>query len=107
MTHRLLISLSDEQMTILDALMGEDAANNRSAYLAALIAGERKRREAEREKRSAGRPRNSEKGGIDEDVEKVDYTDDIPKNIPYFGKMIGKREYADIQSLAHAFKNGL
>jgi len=83
--------------------MAEDVASNRSAFIAMLIGNEYKRREAEKNKHKGGRPRA-------EDVEVIpaedltDYSDDVPKNIPHFGRMIGKREYQDIENAAQAFR---
>ncbi len=100
---KILLTLSDDQVALLDALMAEDTAHNRSAWVALLISGESKRRKFEREKRGAGRPpKGSEPVEPAEDV--PDYSDDEPKNIPHFGRMIGRREYQDIEAAAQAFR---
>ncbi len=102
---KMVVFFSEEQARALESLMSADMVekSDRSTYMALLVGAEFRRREG---KRAVGRPRNSDKGEID-DVEAIDYTEDIPKNIPYFGRMIGKREYADIQELSNAFKSGL
>ncbi len=103
--EKILISLSEEQDKALDELMSEDIATNRSAYIASLIGDEMKRRKVENEKRGVGRPRDSERDGPVIPAEDMpDYSDDQPKNIPHFGRMIGKREYQDIEEAAQAFR---
>ena len=96
-----MVTLSDEAGEALSALMREDLQRNRTAYLAGLIGAEKKRRE----KKPVGRPRK-----VDDETEEVeeviDYSDDLPK-APYFGEMIGPREYADrerakLEALAEA-----
>ncbi len=106
---KMMVSFSEQQNEALQGLMKEDMVDSadRSAFIALLIGAEVKRRAEARDKRGVGRPRKSEEGGGIDSEPEVDYTDDIPKNIPFFGRMIGKREYADIQALQHAFKQGL
>lgn len=99
---RLNITLSDKVLSILDVLMEQDFSENRSAYLSQLVAQEYK----ERNKSKGGRP--SKKDIVDDESEpeevEEDYTDDTPKNIPYFGEMIGAREYAARMALQEQFK---
>ncbi len=96
----MLLTLSDDQMQLLDALMVEDVAHNRSAYVGLLISGEFNRRKA---KRGPGRPlKGSEPIELADDM--PDYSNDVPKNIPHFGRMIGKQEYQDIEAAAQAFR---
>ncbi len=100
-----MISLSEEQNDALKSLMKADIVDDSdtSMYVGLLIGAEVRRRA---DKRPVGRPRNEEGGGIDSEPA-IDYTDDVPKNIPHFGRMVGKREYADIKALSEAFKQGL
>ncbi len=98
---KVFISLSEEQVKALEELMVEDVASNTSAYIASLIGAEAKRRKAEREKHLIGRKREESEEPA-EDME--DYSDDLPKSIPHFGRMIGKREYQDIEVAAQAFR---
>ena len=86
MSKKVLISLTNLQGRALAEMMAADLANNRSAFIAALIGREYKKRADE--DRKPGRP----------PIKKVDdYSDDLPKTIPHFGKMIGARELADFE----------
>ncbi len=88
MSKKIQLTLSPEIEEALAKIMKEDLQTNRAGYIVALIGAEAKRRT----KKPMGRPKNTA-----EDVEEeADYTDDMPKNIPHFGRMIGKREKADI-----------
>lgn len=73
--------------------MAEDLLTNQTAFFVTLLGNEvRRRKEGIRGK--AGRPRKEDSGT--EDSDPFDYSDDLPKNIPYFGGPdIGPREYAD------------
>lgn len=101
MSKKILVTFSDEQAAAFEALMAEDLSTNKSAYVAALVGAEVKRRAAAT-KRTVGRPRKSE--AVDASDEGSDYTDDLPKNIPHFGRMIGARELADIEEAQAEFK---
>lgn len=92
----MFFTLSDEQMEKLEMLKTEFAIDNLSAFLSRLIVEEARRVEIEKAKRGPGRPRKEVEE--EEDIFKLDqdYTDDLPKNIAFFGRMIGKREYEDI-----------
>ncbi len=102
--QKLFITLQDDHMHALESLMAEDMAHSKSAYFGTLIASEVKRRKADKEKRGPGRPA----GGVSTPVEPAedmpDYSDDQPKNIPHFGRMIGQQEYKDIEAAAQAFR---
>ncbi len=104
---KILLTLSTEQEKALSELMTEDLATNRSAFIAALIGSEAKHRKVEREKRLPGRPRADEYGPVEPAEDMPDYSDDQPKNIPHFGRMIGRREYQDIEAAAQAFRASL
>ena len=93
MTHRINITLTEEQMQALTKLMATTLSDNRSAYIGTLIAQEAERKEAERNKRGVGRPRKEE----DEFEEEPDYTNDLPKIHNNMGSRVGPRELADIQ----------
>ncbi len=101
---KILLTLTDEQSKALEQLMAEDVASNRSAFIAALIGSEAKHRKLEREKRSAGRPRSEDMDAPAPAEDMHDYTHDQPKNIPHFGRMIGRQEYQDIEEAAQAFR---
>ena len=94
------MTLSDEQGEALAKLMKDDLQTNRTAFIAGLIGAEVQRRRDERNKRGVGRPRK----GVDEGGDEVDYSDDLPKDILHFGRMIGKRELADIEETQRAFQ---
>ena len=94
---KILITLSDKQNEALEVLMAQDLATNRTAFFASLIGAEAQRRKEAGSKRKPGRPRN------DEEADPFDYSDDLPKNIPHFGEMIGPREYADKEEARSSF----
>ena len=56
---KIVISLSVKQKEVLDTLMGEDLADNRSAFVGFLIGQEYKRRQEDRGKRGPGRPKGN------------------------------------------------
>jgi len=98
MSKRILITLNDEQQETLAKLMKEDVQSNRAGYIVNLIGAEARRRV----KKPAGRPKSSEE--VEEVEEEKDYTNDLPKNIPHFGRMIGKQELADIEERHESIK---
>ncbi len=101
---KFLVTLNDEQDNALEKLMSEDLATNRTAYLAMLIGAEAKRREEVRNKRPVGRPRKEDARASEDEYEsEPDYSQDKPKNILHFGRMIGKREFDDIQRNSESF----
>ncbi len=84
------LSLNEEQYAILRELMEQDHATNFTAFVWQCIVNEKKAREAEKSKRPVGRPR---KDDDDDDIfTKPDFSDDLPKDIVYFGQKIGKKE---------------
>ncbi len=91
MSKKILVTLSDDLVTALADLMHEDTQSNRSAYIGFLIGSEKTRRN---KKNPVGRPRKNEQE--DEYEEEPDYTHDLPKTIPHYGRMIGQRELSDI-----------
>ncbi len=98
-TKRFLITLNDEQQAVLAQLMREDTASKRATYVVSLIGAEARRRV----KKPAGRPKAATE---EEEVEEEkDYSQDMPKNIPHFGRMIGKIELADIEERQDSIKH--
>ncbi len=114
MSKKILITLSDAQAAALDALMRQDLADNRTAFIVSLIGAEVQRRQEQHAsgfKRPVGRPRkgvdpssSSQEAASDEYELEPDYSHDLPKDIPHFGRMIGRRELADIESASRDFK---
>lgn len=101
MTMKFLVSLPDIAFNALDEIMREDMQLSRSAYIARLVSDEKRRRdEAKAPKRGVGRPRKDENDSEDDEP---DYTNDMPKNILHFGRMIGPRELNDIAETQKAF----
>ncbi len=93
MTKRILITMSEEQLTQLAMLMKEDLQLNRTAYVNMLITQEAKRREAAK-RRPIGRPK--EKDDADDEVR------DIPNPNPMDAKarpFLTKSEHEAIQAL--------
>lgn len=103
---KFLLTFSDEQTQGLDTLMRDDLQTNRTAYVAGLIGAELKRRaearEAVKNKKPVGRPRKD--ADESEYEETPDYSHDMPKDIPHFGRMIGKRELQDIENAQRDFQ---
>jgi hypothetical protein len=90
MKKRILIALNEPQLAALKQLMDEDLQSNQTAFFVGLLGQEvRRRKEAVRTK--VGRPKKES----DDEKDPFDYSDDLPKNIPYFNEMIGPRQYAD------------
>ena len=87
MSKKVLITLTILQDKALKEMMAADLANNRTAFITSLIGKEYKRRADE--DRRPGRPPIPKKD--------LDYSDDLPKTIPHFGKMIGPRELEDFE----------
>ncbi len=99
MSKKLLITLADTQYEALSILMKEDLITNHTSYIASLIGNEVKRRKEALNKPKAGRPKKEE-----DDIDPFDYSDDLPKNIPYFGETIGPREYAEKEEMRSHFQ---
>ena len=91
MSKKIQVILSEDQQAGLNTIMREDLQSNVSAYIGLLIGQEVARRN---KKNPVGRPRKNEPE--DEYEEEPDYTHDLPKTIPHYGRMIGQRELADI-----------
>lgn len=100
------VSVNAEQKKILEEMMKEDLQTEVSDFYNFCLVQEYKKRKVEKEKRPQGRPKGSTKDSMEDDSEEdpFDYTDDLPKNIPYYGQMIGKREYDDKLALQASFK---
>ncbi len=96
---RITISLSDKQNDILRKLMTDDNQTNLSSYFVYLMTQEVKKRTEALNKPKAGRPKKEE-----DDIDPFDYSDDLPKNIPYFGETIGPREYAEKEEMRSHFQ---
>lgn len=88
-----LITINKAHDFMLQEMMLEDGQESFSFFIGSLIASEYKKRKQEKEKKPVGRPK---KAGDNEESEEVedepDFTDDLPKNKPYYGRMIGARE---------------
>lgn len=95
-----LITFNDVHYKMMSDMMTEDGTESISYFLGTLISDRYKERHEAKNKRKQGRPRKNEEDDTDEE----DYADDLPKNIPYYGTMIGKREYDDKLALQASFK---
>lgn len=95
---RITISLTPEQVATLDSMMKDDLQTNRSTYVVYLMSQELKNRT----KGKPGRPKK-EQDDADEEEAEPDYTNDLPKNVSYFGEMIGPREAADKEEMRSHF----
>lgn len=98
---RYQVALNEPQNNILLEMMKEDAQTDISSFFGIVLVNEWKKREEIKAKRPQGRPRKEEpENEVPEqwDREK-EYADDLPKNIKYYGKMIGAREYADVDKI--------
>ncbi len=103
MSKRYFFTLSEAQNELFESYLKDGPFPDATAFITAMLADEKKRREAEASRRGVGRPRNDELDIPDGEDIGIDYTDDVPKNIPHFGRMIGQKEYADIQKRALEF----
>lgn len=95
MRKKILLTLKDDQLAVLEEMMKEDLAVNRTAFFVALIVAEHKRRQEIRNKRGVGRPRK-----VEDEYEaepEPDYTNDLPKVHIHMGSKVGPRELADIE----------
>lgn len=101
MSKKILLTFKPDQMAIVDEMMKEDTATNRTAFFVRLVSDEKKRRDIEKNKRTVGRPRKEEP----EEEAEPDYTDDLPKNIYHMGIKVGKREWDDIQERSKHLKS--
>lgn len=94
--NRITVYLNDIQVAGLDKMMTEDmGSDNKSAFMVKLLAEESKRREEAKQKRGRGRPQKDEEAP--DELYEPDYSDDLPKTINHYGKLIGKQEMADIE----------
>lgn len=89
----LRIAFTPEQHIALELLMAEDSQTNKTAFIVYLIAQERKRREEEKNKKGAGRPKGSTNNDPDnwEDEPRVFPHPD--QSGPNKGRMLNKTEY--------------
>jgi hypothetical protein len=87
---RYQVALNEPQNNMLSEMMKEDAQTDVSAFFGIILVNEYKIRQVEKNKKPVGRPKKEE----EEDIEEVepDFTDDLPKNKPYYGKMVGAKE---------------
>lgn len=99
---RYQIGLNELQKKMLTEMMHEDALTEVGVFFCNILANEYKNRQLIKTKRAPGRPRKDDSDD-DEDFDDL-YKDDLPKNIPYYGKMIGKKEYEDKIELQKDFK---
>lgn len=95
--NRVTVYFNDIQFQVFKELMEEDLMDNQSIFIVRLIAEEKKRRDEIKNKRGRGRPQKEAEEEAPE-YEEPDYSDDVPKTIMHYGRMIGKREMADIEA---------
>lgn len=101
--NRITVYLNDKQTKILKELTDEDVEENMSYFMARLLVDEKKRRDAEKQKRGRGRPQKDEEAP--DELYEPDYSDDLPKTINHYGKLIGKQEMADIEERTRMHNN--
>ena len=101
---RYYVSLNEPQDRILWEMMKEDAQTDISSFIGFIIVSEWKARQLEKAKKPVGRPRKEDDNEEEWDQEE-EYKNDLPKNINYYGSMIGPREYADKMELQKQFKS--
>jgi hypothetical protein len=101
---RYMFALNQLQNISLQKMMHEDMQTDISSFMGGLIVKEWKEREREKNKKPIGRPRKENEQ--DYDVYVDDYSDDIPKNINWFGTQIGEREYQDNLNLQKKLNEG-
>jgi hypothetical protein len=97
--ERVLLILPPQASTALRAMMAQDMQHNKTGFITTLIAQEFRRRKLD--KNAAGIL-----DGDSDDAPK-DYTNDLPKNRPYFGRMVGQQEYEDLRTASIALKDEL
>lgn len=93
---RIVLILPEQPAQALAALMRAKMQHNATGYLISLIADEYRRMKLDK---STTNP--------DQEDEQKDYTNDTPKNMPYFGRMVGPKEYQDLKAASIALKNDL
>ena len=101
MSHRIFLAIPDVQWEALQKMMKDDLSTNLTAFVGYLIAQEMKNRTP----KPIGRPKTKKDDDEEENEQDDDYTNDLPKSIPYFGQMIGPRESADKRALQDAFSS--
>lgn len=94
--NRITIYLNEIQSAGLKKMMSDDmGSDNTSAFMVRLLSEEAKRREESKNKRGRGRPQKDEEAP--DELYEPDYSDDLPKTINYYGRLIGKQEMEDIE----------
>jgi len=102
---RYQVSVNELQKKILEEMMAEDFATEVSDFFCAILVKEYKHRQEEKSKRPVGRPRKEyEQEDIEFEDGKPDFSDDLPKNINWYGTKIGKKELAYYENLQKDFQ---
>lgn len=98
---RYQVALNEPQNNMLKEMMLEDAQTDFSSFFGIVLVNEFKQRQLLKLKRPQGRPRKEEDNN--EPVEQWDrekeYADDLPKTIMHYGRLIGRREYDEIDNI--------
>lgn len=97
---RVVLYLNKAQSDILEKNIAKAHWDTGSAYIGYLLAKEEGLIDG---KRPAGRPRKEDEAP--EDLYEPDYSDDLPKTINHYGKLIGKQEMADIEERTRMHNN--
>ncbi len=100
---RYQVALNEPQNNILKEMMIEDAQTEPSDFFGIILVNEYKRRQEEKSKRPVGRPKKEEDVEPEVFDREKEYADDLPKNIMYYGRMIGPREDKDLNDLQKQF----
>lgn len=88
-----LVSFNDRHFEMLSQMMQEDGQESFSFVLGTLISKEYKERLEMKNKRPQGRPKKTiGESNEEDDSDEPDFSDDLPKNKPYFNQMVGARE---------------
>lgn len=92
---RYSIYLNYEKDEVLKKLMKEKKEDNISSLIGNALVELDEYRMADK-KKGVGRPPKNEED-IQNELYEPDYSDDLPKTINHYGKLIGKQEMADIE----------
>jgi hypothetical protein len=101
--RRITLSLNERQYNDLKKLMEEANQTNYTTYGVYLIMQEVQRIEEIKSKRGRGRPQKNDEAP--DELYEPDYSDDLPKTINHYGKLIGKQEMADIEERTRMHNN--
>ncbi len=103
---RYQVALNDPQNKMLEEMMKEDAQTEISGFFGVILVNEYKRRQEVKNKRPQGRPRKEDDDNANDVFvdEPLDWSDDLPKTINWYGKKIGPKESAHYDNLQKAFQ---